>query len=246
MATTKKKLADGIATIDVEMVVIRTGKGTENVTEIAVDTANKVEVKPQIDKKDAIKLIKNGRLLAQKPPRQTVTGHEIKLSDNKFIPELVKILQGGKIEGEGDFLTYEPPVAGSNDKGESFEMDMYTAQYDASGLIKNYEKITYPNCTGTPVAFDMEDDKFRTPDYTINSAPATGEAPYKISYVKALPDFEEHEEVPPKEPTDEDIEHKGQDGHDGQQDHTDSSDSQDNSEDGHNTENVLLKAGRKK
>lgn len=191
MAKTQKK-AVGIPTIDVSLVVVRTGvvDGDDtNATEIAVDTANKVGVEPQTETTDAIKLVKLGRLIAQKPATTTITGHQITLTDNVFIPELVKILQGGTVEGTGDTLTYTPPVAGSTDKGQVFELDCYSAQYDASGQIVRYEKITYPNCQGTPVAMSSEDDVFRVPEYTINSAPKEGEAPYKISYVKTLPQF---------------------------------------------------------
>lgn len=193
MAKTQKK-AFGIPTIDVSLVVVRTGvvNGDDtNATEIAVDTANKVGVEPQIETTDAIKLVKLGRLIAQKPATTTITGHQITLTDNVFIPELVKILQGGTVKGTDDTLTYTPPVAGSTDKGQVFELDCYSAQYDASGQIVRYEKITYPNCQGTPVAMSSEDDVFRVPEYTINSAPKEGEAPYKISYVKTLPQFTE-------------------------------------------------------
>lgn len=191
MAKTQKK-AVGIPTIDVSLVVVRIGvvDGDDtNAIEIAVDTANKVGVEPQTETTDAIKLVKLGRLIAQKPATTTITGHQITLTDNVFIPELVKILQGGTVKGTGDTLTYTPPVAGSTDKGQVFELDCYSAQYDASGQIVRYEKITYPNCQGTPVAMSSEDDVFRVPEYTINSAPKEGEAPYKISYVKTLPQF---------------------------------------------------------
>lgn len=191
MSKTQKK-AVGIPTIDVSLVVVRTGMVDDddsNATEIAVDTANKVAVEPQTETTDAIKLVKLGRLIAQKPATTTITGHQITLTDNVFIPELVKILQGGTVSGSGESLSYTPPVAGSTDKGQVFELDCYSAQYDASGQIVKYEKITYPNCQGTPVAMSSEDDVFRVPEYTINSAPKEGEAPYKISYVKTLPQF---------------------------------------------------------
>lgn len=187
-----QKKAVGIPTIDVALVVVRVGMADgddSNATEIAVDTANKIAVEPQTETTDAIKLVKLGRLIAQKPATTTITGHQITMTDNVFIPELVKILQGGTVEGTGDTLTYTPPVAGSTDKGQVFELDCYSAQYDASGQIVRYEKITYPNCQGTPVAMSSEDDVFRVPEYTINSAPKEGEAPYKISYTKTLPQF---------------------------------------------------------
>lgn len=183
-----KKKAIGSATIDVALIVVRTGT-IDSGLEIAVDTANKIGVEPQTETVDAIKLVKNRRLLAQKPQETTITGHRITLTDNVFIVELVKIFQGGTIEGSGDTLTYTPPVAGSGEKGEIFELDAYSAVYDASGQIVRYEKITYPNCQGTPISITSEDGVFRIPEYTINSAPNTGQAPYKLSYVKELPDF---------------------------------------------------------
>ena len=183
-----KKRAVGIPTIDVSLVVVRTGTEDSGV-EIAVDTANKVGIEPQTETEDAVKLTKLGRLLAQKPATTTITGHQITLTDNVFIPELVKIFQGGTLEGTGTSLVYTPPIAGSNEKGEVFEMDFYSAEYDASGQIVKYEKITYPNCQGTPITINTEDGVFRLPEYTINSAPKTGQAPYTISYVESLPDF---------------------------------------------------------
>lgn len=187
MPRTKKK-AVGIPTIDVSLVVVRTGTEDDGL-EIAVDTANKIGVEPQTETTDAVKLVKLGRLLAQKPSETTITGHQITLTDNVFIPELVQIFQGGTIEGEGASLVYTPPVAGSAEKGQVFELDAYSAEYDASGQIVKYEKITYPNCQGTPITINTEDGVFRLPEYVINSAPKTGEAPYTISYVKVLPTF---------------------------------------------------------
>lgn len=181
------KKAEGRPTIDVMLVVVRTDE-----VEIAVDTASKIAVTPQIDTVDAIRLVKLGRLIAQKPPQETITGHEIVLTDNIFIPKLVQILQGGTIttDAEGN-ESYEPPVSGSTDKGKVFYLDAYSAVYDASGQIVKYEKITYPNCQGSPITVNTEDDVFRVSEYTITSAPRTGEPPYKITYVDNLPELVE-------------------------------------------------------
>lgn len=191
MATTKS-WAEGIPTIDVAMVVLRT-----STVEIALDTSNSVAVEPQIEEADPVQLIIKGKLIAQKPATSTITGHQITLTDNVFTPEIAKILQGGTLSGEGLTLTYQPPVSGSDEKGEVFELDCYSAEYDSSGQIVKYEKITYPNCQGTPFAINTEDDTFRVTEYTINSAPKKGEAPYKISYVETLPisDYTEPEEL---------------------------------------------------
>lgn len=185
-----KKVAQGIPTIDVSLVVVRTGT-EESGQEIAVDTANKITVEPQTEQVDAVKLMKLGRLLSQKPATTTITGNLITLTDNVFTPDLAVILQGGTLTGEGAEMKYVPPVAGSNDKGQVFELDIYSAQYSASGQIVKYEKITYPNCQGTPIGISTEDDVFRVSEYTINSAPDTGQAPYTISYMETLPTFTE-------------------------------------------------------
>ena len=188
MANPKKSKAE-IATIDVCLVTIETENG-----EFGFDTANSIQVEPQIEEEDAVKLVVKGILRAQKPKVSTLTGNEITLTDNVFNPELVKVLQGGTIqydaENQNKIVSYTPPIAGSDDKGEVFKLNAYSAQYDASGQIVQYEKITYPNCQGVPVAFGSEDGSFRAPEYTINSAPKKGEAPYVITYVAELPVLE--------------------------------------------------------
>lgn len=186
MNQVKKSKAE-IATIDCNLITIETEDGRE----FGFDTANKLEVEPQIEEQDAVKLVVKGILRAQKPKVSTITGHELTLTDNVFNPELVLVLQGGQIiydPSDPDVIVgYNPPVVGSPDKGEVFKVNAYTAQYDASGQIVKYERISYPNCQGIPVAFNSEDGAFRAPEYTINSAPRTGEPPYSLTYVKALP-----------------------------------------------------------
>ena len=188
-----------IPTIDVELVTITTKSGTE----IGLKTANKLAVNPQTETTDAVKLVVKGVLLAQKPEQVTITGHTLVLTDNVFNPELVKILQGGTIaywqeegqtsEGDKDMgfgvARYTPPVTGVKNMVDPFTVNAYSAVYNAAGICTKYEKISYPNCQGQPVAFSSEDGVFRAPEYTVTSAPAKGQAPYEISYVKALPEL---------------------------------------------------------
>lgn len=183
-----------IPTIDVVLVTIQAEGGQD---EIGLDTASKIEVTPQIETNDAIKLIVKGRLIAQKPQQNVLTGNAITLTDNVFNPEQVKIFQGGTIKywseeghttkvdqdkGYG-IASYTPPVAGSGLKGTPFVLKAYSAIYDAAGLITGYERITYPNCQGVPVSLSAEDNVFRVGTYTINSAPKETEAPYTIDYI---------------------------------------------------------------
>lgn len=178
-----------IATIDVNLVSIQ--EYDPDADEIILDTSNKVNVTVQTETQDKVALIVKGRLIAQKPPITTVTGNTIVLTDNVFNAPVVVILQGGKIKYADDgttFAGYTPPVVGDEkDKGKLFMLKTYSAIYNAAGVLTGYERITYPNCQGTPVAFSSEDGTFRASDYTINSAPAEGEAPYDIDIVSELP-----------------------------------------------------------
>ena len=83
--------------------------------------------------------------------------------------------------------SYIPPVSGEEANQEAFVVRAYSAIYNAAGIITGYECIKYPNCQGVPVSMSSEDDVFRVSEYTINSAPDTGEAPYVITYVPELP-----------------------------------------------------------
>lgn len=197
-----RKARNEIPTIDVNLVTISVTNG-QTIDEFGFDTANQIEVEPQTEEEDAVKLIIKGKLKAQKPAQTTITGHQITLHDNVFNPELVKVLQGGTVlywktaektetqEEPTDYgvAKYTPPVVGSDEKGETFTLNAYSAIYNAAGEITGYEKTMYPNCKGVPVAFNSEDGTFRAPEYTINSMPNTGQAPYDMDFVKTLPEL---------------------------------------------------------
>lgn len=176
-----------IPTIDCELITIKP-KGSSD--EFGLNTASKIQIDIQTETQDAVKLIIKGVLKAQKHKQVTVTGNQITLTDNVFTPELVKMLQGGEIitDPESGAVTgYTPPVVGSDEELPIFELNAYSAQYNAAGQIIRYEKITYPNCKGNPVSMSSEDNVFRVTEYIIDSAPDTGEAPYTISYIPDLP-----------------------------------------------------------
>lgn len=197
------KRGNEVAMIDCAMVVLTT-KGS-NAKSLALDTASQVEVAIATETTDAIKLIIKGKLKAQKKATTTVTGNTLTLTDNVLNFEMAKIIQGGTIkywtseehtasaETETAFgvASYEPPVSGSGEKGEVFDLDLYSAVYDTSGDVLQYEKITYPNCTGQPFGVGAQDDTFYVGSITIDSAPAKGQAPYSINTVFALPTVDE-------------------------------------------------------
>lgn len=197
---TTYKQGKEIPTIDVTLVTISPASSPES--ELALTTANKIGVEVQESTTDPIQLIVKGVLLAQKGAETTVTGHQIVLTDNVFNFQLAKIIQGGTIKywtssaktetqdtsSEFGIAGYRPPVAGSKEKGEIFKLNAYSAIYDSAGVCTGYEKVSYPNCQGKPFGLNSEDGVFRVSEYTINSAPKTGEAPYTVDLVSALPE----------------------------------------------------------
>lgn len=191
------KRANAIATIDVALVTVTTEEETPKV--FGLDTASQLSIESQIETQDAIKLIIKGSLRAQKGEEKTLTGTKITLTDNIFTPELVQVLQGGTVLYWADathtdeptttdagfgVAKYIPPVAGTRPEPTYFTLKAYSAIYNAAAQITGYEVATYPHCYGDPVTFSSEDNVFRAPEYTINSAPDTGEAPYTLDYIK--------------------------------------------------------------
>jgi hypothetical protein len=189
MAEAKIQRGTEIATIDVTLVTVKTNDAE---TEIALDTANSIAVTVNSETTDAVKLIIKGKLKAQKPEQVTVTGNQLVLTDNVFNPEMVQILQGGTVsyDDDGAFKGYTPPNAGEDADITPFTLNAYSAIYGADALVKGYEKISYPNCQGQPVALSSEDGTFRAPEYTINSAPDVGQPPYTLEIVSELPKVE--------------------------------------------------------
>ncbi len=184
------KRGQSIATIDAALIVI-TPEDVEGATDIALDTASTVSVEVQTETTDAIQLIVKGKLIAQKGEVVTITGHQITMTDNVFTPELAKIVQGGEIEYDGvthKFKKYTPPTVDSGEKGQFFTTTIYSPQYDSSGKILAYEKVTYPHCQGQPFGIGAEDNTFFVAEYTINSAPGQGESPYTMEMVESLPE----------------------------------------------------------
>ena len=107
-----------IPTIDI---VLFTVTPASTGIEIGLQTASKLAVNPQTETQDAVKLVVKGALLAQKPAETTITGNTLVLTDNVFIPELVKILQGGTIKYWADA---DKTTEGAEDKG--FGVARYT------------------------------------------------------------------------------------------------------------------------
>lgn len=183
------KQVNEIATIDVKLVSIVTKNPTTGNPdkEYAIQTASKISVEAVLDTQEAVTLVLDGVLKAQKPEKKTLTGNTITMTNSVFSPEVVQIIQGGTITYDVDEPTkirkYTPPLAGESVKGTVFELKAYSTIFDAAGLVVGYEVITYPNCQGSPIANASENNVFRVSEYVITSAPKKGEPGYTIDYI---------------------------------------------------------------
>lgn len=178
-----------VATIDVALVTWLADGETD---ELIWDTANQIQVEAQTETVEAIKLINqsDARLIAQKPQTSTLTGNQLTMTDNVLIPELLVALQGGTVEYDTStpprVISYVPPPSGAPEsaKGKKGKLRTYSSIYNAAGDLTGYECITWPNCRGTPIAINTQDNTFRTPEYVVVSSPDTDEPPFRIDYIK--------------------------------------------------------------
>lgn len=171
---------------DIALIVLTTKETNPRV--LTWDTASKATAKINIEETKGVKLIVKKVLKAQKKDGKVITGCEVTFEDNVFLPEVVQIVQGGElIMEEGKFQRYDAPITGDIKEAVVFDLDVYTANYNAAGVITGYTKIAFPNCTGQPINLETEDDKFFAPKFTIASAPNTGQAPYYMEDCDALP-----------------------------------------------------------
>lgn len=174
------------ATIDCSMLVFR--PYDTSIDPIGITSSVKLGVEAQLETSEAIKLIIKSVLKAQKPERKTITGHKLTITNNLTTMELLPILQGGELLKDEDenIIGYQPIKVGEDYEPTKFILDAYSAVMDGS-TVTGYEKVSYPGCTGEMAGLGSEDDVFRSTEWTINSNPGGGEAPYTLEYVDALP-----------------------------------------------------------
>jgi hypothetical protein len=176
----------GMALIDCAMIVFEPDDTT--IAPIAITSGTKLGVEQQTKVNDAVELVIKGESIAKKPEQTTVTGHKLTLTDNLVIIDLIQILQGGNLtkdETSKKITGYTPPVSGKSE-GKPGTLKAYSAIMEGS-TIAGYSCIAYPHCIGVPVCMGAEDNVFQVNEYTINSTPGSGQAPYAMTIVDALP-----------------------------------------------------------
>lgn len=184
MASTNIKKSAEKATIDCVMIVLRP-RDTEHYEAVGTDSDTQIQVEANVETSEAVRLVIKDVLKAQKKAKTTLTGHTITLTEGMTVLEFLPLLTGATLTKDANdkIIGYEPPASGERVELPVFDMDCYSAVYSGAELIE-YEKITYPNCTGDQIAPPgSQDGTFRSNDIKIISAPGNGVAPYTVAYI---------------------------------------------------------------
>lgn len=176
-----------MALSDVSKIRLVTKDGTNR--EYIFDSSTDFEANEVIQEGEEKPLIIKGVLRANKPAEDTLLGHDIKLLDSLFTPEVLCLLQGGEIEvGEnGKFKKYLPPRVGEKVTKVKFDTEIYSAIVENDGETGDYLKTVYYNCIGQNKPVSFKDDEYFVAEYGIQSRPANGERPYDFEIVTGLP-----------------------------------------------------------
>lgn len=118
-------------------------------------------------------------------PDDLVGGTDLTCEDERLIPEILALVDGGAWDAESK--TYTGPVVGQETVRRSFDLYLYTSDRDSDGSASCYLEWHYPSCKGTPVKGAGKDNEFTKLSYKIESRPANGESDKTIKVVETLP-----------------------------------------------------------
>jgi len=179
---------DGYPLVNIERVEIITDEDTPR--SFTFDTASEASYKAVLSDGDEQILRTKNKLHAINRTEDIQYGSDIELTDAKFIPEVLAIVDGGTLRyDENNKVTgYDSPVTGIVVDRTKFTFNVYTAEKDIDGNIVKYFKFSYPNSKGSPAEFDFKDGEFLAPKYTVHSRAASGQSPVSVDIIDELPE----------------------------------------------------------
>lgn len=114
-----------------------------------------------------------------------VTGYIVTLKDAKFSPEIIAVLDGGKLTKDTK-LSYTAALAGAPVARTPFTLEIYT-EVKQGNTVTGYLKFSVPGCVGTPFKPTIKDGEFAAMDYTMSSEAPSGEPPLSFEELTELP-----------------------------------------------------------
>jgi hypothetical protein len=134
------------------------------------DTADEIGVEPILSqgKRDILR-VKN-KILAINETDDIAIGYTLKLKDNTFNMDVMKIVDGGSITSG----KYESPSAGEVVNKDLFTLEVYTEEKDYSRTT-GYTKFSWKHCKGKVPKYKIKDGDFIVPEFEAESIPFRGE-----------------------------------------------------------------------
>lgn len=181
------EITGGISLSNILAVVLKTNE--QSPREYLLETASECTLKASVSSGSENELRKRNAILAVNKKLDIVKGYDVTLKDLLLNPKVHALIQGGvTTEASGAFSSYTDPVVGTPVTRVPFSLDIYCGNIGTEGeSAAAYTKFSLPNCKGKPVDFELKDDDFYSPSYTIESRPARGETPLTVSSCDNLP-----------------------------------------------------------
>jgi len=170
--------------------------GAADVTAVAhgIKTAQKASIEVQYEEGEKSTLRGGDSILCVVEDSDTITGVTMKFTNAKFDADATLIIQGGTlIQDDTDpdspiTIGWEAPMT-ADAKPNPFKAEIYARNYNSSGIVDGYVKVTVPYCTGKMSSLAYADNEWSTPEFEIkgkeNSALSMG--CYRKEFVAALP-----------------------------------------------------------
>jgi len=180
-------LLEGSAIVNIKRVEIITDETTPKT--LTWDTASEAGYEPVVSEGQENVLRTKNTIHAIDRTEDIQYGSNITLKDNKFLSEVLAVVDGGTLKKDGttqEVIGYSAPLAGQAVNRIPFKLNIYTEEKEGDEVV-GYYKFSFPSCKGKPAQFTFADGQFMTPEYTIVSRPKSTEAPFDLDFLTELP-----------------------------------------------------------
>lgn len=186
-----KDILYGIKLAEIEELDPKTQLPKVGGVKIKVDTAETAELEAVTSEGTEDLKRNDTRILAIVRTPDLLYGYNLTFKDNTFDPEIMALIEGGKVkkkQGTETITGYDSPMLsdGANNM-KPFRLTLYVPNYVGDSIV-NYVKISLNNCTGSAPGMNLGKE-FYAPEFTVKAREATkASLPIKsMEYVTELP-----------------------------------------------------------
>lgn len=176
----------GFNIANVERVKVETEEATPEV--FVFETSNSASCTPAVSQGQEVEQRIKNTIMGLLQTDDIVKGYDIELEDQRFIPEMFALVDGGSNRSDGSAWTgYSSPVAGTVVTRKKFKLTLYTSDRDTDATANAYHAWVFTSCKGKGVPLTFADGTFASVKYSISSRPASGVSPFTVDELEELP-----------------------------------------------------------